>query len=85
MPNSRTATSTGRASVGVEYLNPEEIARDRFGDWNEPAAVRKAADWAEARRDELLAEGNGIAFETVFSAPDEIDFVRRASDARSTN
>ena len=57
-------------SEGVEYLNPDEIARDRFGDWNAPAAVRQGADWAQARREELLAAREGIAFETVFSAPD---------------
>ncbi len=68
-------------SEGVEYLNPDEIARDRFGDWNEPAAVRQAADWAQTRREELLKERKGIAFETVFSAPDKIDFVRRALQA----
>lgn len=79
-------TITGRLraehwSEGVEYLNPDEIARDLFGDWNEPGAVKKAADWVQVRRDELLAERKGIAFETVFSAPDKVDFVRRARDA----
>ncbi len=68
-------------SEGVEYLNPDEIARDRFGDWNAPGAVKRAADWAQARREELLAGGKGIAFETVFSAPDKVDFMRRALDA----
>ena len=28
-----------RWSEGVEYLNPDEIARDRFGDWNSAEAV----------------------------------------------
>jgi predicted ABC-type ATPase len=67
-----------RWSDGVEYLNPDDIARDRFGDWNSPDAVLKAAQWSEARREELLAQGAGIAFETVFSAPDKLDFVVRA-------
>lgn len=52
-------------SEGVEYLNPDEIARDRFGDWNSPEAVLSAARWAEARREELLAAGSAMAFETV--------------------
>jgi predicted ABC-type ATPase len=68
-----------RWSEGVEYLNPDEIARDRFGDWNSPTAVLEAARWAAARREELLASGGGIAFETVFSAPDKVDFVARAN------
>jgi hypothetical protein len=47
-------------SEGVEYINPDDIARDRFGDWNAPTAVLDAARWAEARREELLASGGGI-------------------------
>jgi predicted ABC-type ATPase len=27
-----------RWSDNVEYLNPDDIARDRFGDWNSPEA-----------------------------------------------
>lgn len=65
-------------SDGVEYLNPDEVARDRFGDWNSPAAVLRAAAWTEARREELLAAGAGLAFETVLSRPDKLDFARRA-------
>jgi predicted ABC-type ATPase len=70
-----------RWSDGVEYINPDEVARDRFGDWNSPDAVVRAVQWAAARRDELLAANLGIAFETVFSAPDKPDFVRRAREA----
>ncbi len=67
-----------RWSEGVEYLNPDDIARDRFGDWNSQNAVMQAAHWAQARRESLLAVRQGIAFETVFSAPDKVDFVARA-------
>ncbi len=67
-----------RWSEGVEYLNPDEIARDRFGDWNSPGAVLAAAQWAEARREELLAASAGIAFESVLSTPSKIDFLARA-------
>jgi predicted ABC-type ATPase len=70
-----------RWSQGVEYLNPDDIARDRFGDWNSPQAVLDAARWTTARREELLSRREGIAFETVFSAPDKVDFVARAKDA----
>lgn len=68
-------------SEGVEYLNPDEVARDRFGDWNSPDAVKSAADWTASRREELLAARGGIAFETVFSTKEKVDFVRRAHDA----
>jgi predicted ABC-type ATPase len=70
-----------RWSEGVEYLNPDEIARDRFGDWNSPAAVLSAAAWTTQRREELLAARAGIAFETVMSTDEKIDFVARAKDA----
>lgn len=79
-------TITGRLRVerwseGVEYINPDDVARDRFGDWNSPEAVAQAARWSEARREELLAARLGIAFETVFSAPDKVDFLKRAYEA----
>ena len=70
-----------RWSEGVEYLNPDDIARDRFGDWNSPGAVLQAAQWAAARREELLVARQGIALETVLSAPDKLDFLARARQA----
>jgi predicted ABC-type ATPase len=68
-------------SEGVEYLNPDDIARDRFGSWDDPKAVLEAAQWTTARRETLLRDRAGLAFETVFSAPDKLAFVRRAVDA----
>ncbi|MCC6645182.1 MAG: zeta toxin family protein [Polyangiaceae bacterium] len=65
-------------SEGVEYLNPDEIARDMFGSWDDPEAVMAAARWTAARREALLLDRAGLAFETVFSAPDKLEFVRRA-------
>ena len=67
-----------RWSEGVEYLNPDDIAQERFGNWNSAEAVRSAATWASARREELLSSGKGIAFETVFSTNEKVDFLRRA-------
>lgn len=70
-----------RWSDGVEYLNPDDVARDRFGDWNSPDAVLRAAEWTRKRREELLNAGSGIAFETVFSSPEKLDFLSRARAA----
>lgn len=70
-----------RWSEGVEYLNPDEIARDRFGDWNSPTAVLQAAEWTAKRREELLTASAGIAFETVMSTDEKIDFIARAKAA----
>ena len=70
-----------RWSEGVEYLNPDDVARDRFGDWNSPSAILQAAKWTTARRDELLAARSGIAFETVLSSDEKIEFLERARRA----
>jgi predicted ABC-type ATPase len=70
-----------RWSEGVEYLNPDEVARDRFGDWNSPEAVLNAARWTDARREELLTLRAGIAFETVLSTAAKVSFLRRAKEA----
>jgi predicted ABC-type ATPase len=67
-------------SEGAEYLNPDEVARDRFGDWNSPDAVLQAARWTEARREELLLAGKSIALETVLSTSGKIEFLARAKD-----
>jgi predicted ABC-type ATPase len=70
-----------RWSEDVEYLNPDEIARDRFGDWNSEKAILAAAQWSDERREELLRRRDGIAFETVFSSQAKVDFLARAKTA----
>lgn len=66
---------------GCEYVNPDYIARDEFGDWNAPDAVRRAAVRAEEVRERCVREGRSLAFETVLSMPDKIDFIQRAKQA----
>ncbi len=66
---------------GCEYVNPDFIARDEFGDWNAPDAVKKAAHRAADLREQCLREQRSLAFETVLSMPDKIDFMQRASAA----
>jgi predicted ABC-type ATPase len=68
-------------SEGVEYLNADDIARDRFGDWNSPSAVLAAANWTDGRREELLRARRSIAFETVFSSLGKVEFLERAKAA----
>jgi predicted ABC-type ATPase len=70
-----------RWSEGVEYLNPDDVAQDRFGDWNSPQAVLEAVQWTTARREELLSARRGLAFETVFSSPEKLAFLARARQA----
>lgn len=66
---------------GCKYVNPDYIARDEFGDWNAPDAVKKAAIRAEEVREQCVREGRSLAFETVLSMPDKIDFIERAQQA----
>lgn len=68
-------------SDGVTYLNPDEVAQDKFGDWNNPAHSVKAAHWVAEERERLLAQRESLAFETVLSMPDKLDFIVRARDA----
>lgn len=65
---------------GCEYINPDNIANS-LGDWNNPADSLKAAQQAALLREVLLSERKSIAFESVFSAPDKVDFVMRAKQA----
>lgn len=66
---------------GCVYINPDYIARDDFGDWNSPEAVRAAANKAAEIREQCLKDRRSMAFETVMSAEDKVDFVRRAKAA----
>jgi predicted ABC-type ATPase len=63
------------------YINPDNIARDDFGDWNSPAAIRKATQEAYIRREQCLFHTESLAFESVLSAPDKLDFMKRAKDS----
>ena len=63
---------------GVAYLNPDKLAQERFGGWNDPKAVLAAARYVTEAREAALAKRESIAFETVFSAPDKLAFVQRA-------
>ena len=66
---------------GTTYINPDQIAKDTFGDWNDKEAVLKAANYSSDLREKCLAEKRSFVFETVFSAQDKIDFVIRAKQA----
>lgn len=64
-----------------EYVNPDYIARDEFGDWNASDTIIKAAILAAEVRERCVREGRNLAFETVLSMPDKIDFIQRAKQA----
>lgn len=79
-----TITSEVIASDWMEdavYINPDNVAQERFGDWNSSEAVLEAARYCEKWREDCLREGKSLIFETVMSAPDKLDFIRRAKAA----
>lgn len=68
-------------SEGCVYVNPDDIANDRFGDWNSPEASLNAARYAEKMREDCLAKKQELIFETVMSAQDKVGFIRKAKSA----
>ena len=65
----------------AEYINPDNVARDVFGDWNNQEAVLKAANYCNDWREKCLAERKSHIFETVMSATDKVDYILRAKEA----
>ena len=61
-PNGSGKTSTTRLVIKHEwaeqcvYINPDEIAQSKFGDWNDVNAVRQAVEYCETWREQLLQE-----------------------------
>jgi len=66
---------------GTVYINPDQIARDKFGDWNSRDAILKAANYCAALREKCLQEKKSLVFETVLSSQEKIDFLIRAKEA----
>lgn len=66
---------------GTIYINPDEVAKEKFGDWNSREAILSAANYCAQWREECLKERKSFVFETVMSAEDKIDFIIRAKEA----
>lgn len=83
-PNGSGKTSTTRLVIKHEwaeqcaYINPDEVAQSKFGDWNDATAVRKAVEYCEEWREQLLHEHQDFIFETVLSSDGKVDFLTRA-------
>ncbi|MEO7254287.1 MAG: zeta toxin family protein [Casimicrobium sp.] len=75
-PNGAGKTSITEAVLrhewmqGCTHINPDNIARDEFGDWNSPDAVVTAANIVSERREDCLRDGTDLAFEPVMSGDD---------------
>ncbi len=66
---------------GTMYINPDEVAQEKFGDWNSKEAIMKAARYCADMREKCLMYHRSFVFETVMSAEDKIDFIIRAKQA----
>ena len=64
-----------------EYINPDNVARDVFGDWNNQESILKAANYCNEWREKCLAERKSHIFETVMSATDKVDYILRAKES----
>ena len=53
---------------GTTYINPDEVANEMFGDWNNKEAVLSAANYCAEWRERCLEEKTSFVFETVMSA-----------------
>ncbi len=67
-------------SAGCRYINPDQIAKEQFGDWNSNDAMLKAAQEATRQREENLNSHVNFAFETVMSTEDKLLFLKKARD-----
>ena len=63
------------------YVNPDQVAQERFGDWNSKEAVMQAVQFCEGQREDCLRSGKSLIFETVLSSDGKVDFIRRAKEA----
>ena len=66
---------------GCEYINPDVIAQEKFGGWDSEKGIIEAANYAQDLRKRCLESRKSIAFETVFSISEKLQFVQQAKDA----
>lgn len=85
-PNGSGKTSTTRLVIKHEwaeqcvYINPDEVAQSKFGNWNDVQAVHSAVLFCEEWREQVLREHKDFIFETVLSSDGKVDFLKRAKD-----
>lgn len=63
------------------YINPDNIAEQQHGGWNDKTSVLKAAVQAEELRHKLIADKKSFAFESVFSTDEKVQFLLKAKAA----
>lgn len=63
------------------YINPDIIAQEKFGNWNDQEAVMKSVQYCEQLREDCLVQKRSLIFETVLSIQQKIDYIKRAKEA----
>ncbi len=63
------------------YINPDIIAQEKFGSWNDQEAVMKSVRYCEQLREDCLVQKRSLIFETVLSIQQKIDYIKRAKEA----
>ena len=51
---------------GAVYINPDNVAQERFGDWNSPEAVMQAAQYCEEEREKCLRNKRALFLKLSF-------------------
>jgi predicted ABC-type ATPase len=62
------------------YINPDEIAQKKFGDWNSLDAVLQAANFAQKQRENCVEKRESLIFETVLSSSEKVVFITKAKE-----
>lgn len=62
------------------YINPDNVAQDKFGNWNSRESILKSIKYCERLRERCLDERRSLIFESVMSADDKVTFIRKAKD-----
>ncbi len=60
------------------HINPDNIAQEKFGGWNDKESFIKATNYAEKMRNECIKNKQSLVFETVFSTQGNVEFVKNA-------
>ncbi|MCD8211053.1 MAG: AAA family ATPase [Prevotella sp.] len=64
----------------AEYINPDIVAQEIFGNWNDSHAVLQALQYCDDKREECLCEHSSMIFESVMSTDSKVDFIRKAKE-----
>ena len=65
----------------TSYINPDNIANDKFGGWNNKESFIKAANYAQNIREDCIKNKQSLLFEIVLSTDEKVKFIQKAINA----